>query len=88
MLCDEPGCESTLAPRFYWRIYKTHLMGHFHVGIRLAHFLALMRDRGYDEALVARIATLPNLDNAPLEFCDNFDAHNGTYVRSAFYGLL
>eukprot|EP00966_Prymnesium_polylepis_P169389 3916630-Prymnesium_polylepis.1 len=85
--CAEPGAEAPLRPRFYWRIYKTALMGHFFVGVASAHFLQLLRARGFARALVDSIARLPNLERAPLEFCDNVDV-NGTYVRGAFYGIV
>ena len=88
MLCAEPGSQSELQPHFYWRIYKTALMGHFHVGVTAADFLRLLRLRGYAEGLVEEIAALPNLEHAPLEFCDNLDLRNGTYMRSAFYGIV
>ena len=86
--CAEPGAKSSLSPRLFWQIYKTKLMGYFHVGVSAGQFLGLLRERGYDETLVERIAQLPSLENAALEFCDNVDLHNGTYVRSAFYGFF
>ena len=57
------------------------------VGLAATDFLQLLQKRKYPAGLIRDVSQLPNLDHAPLEFCDTVHTGGG-YAQSVFRGLV